>query len=165
MIHYIEHASPLGQLSIAATERGICGIYFEEHKHFKGKDGWQPTFAGSSAHAHLQKAATQLDAYFSGKLHAFDVPLDLSGTHFQREVWNALCSIPFGGSVTYSQHAYGLGKPKATRAVGAAIGRNPVSIIVPCHRVVGSSGSLTGYAGGVDRKRFLLALEGNPIER
>ncbi len=158
MISYIEHPSPVGTLLIAATDAGICGIYFEEHKHFKGKDGWLqiPT---QSASQHLSNAAMQLDEYFAGKRTEFDVTLDLSGTEFQRGVWTALNAIPFGQSVSYAQHAQGLGNPKALRAVGSAIGKNPVSIIVPCHRVIGSSGAVTGYAGGLERKRFLLALE------
>lgn len=163
MISYIEQASPVGTLLIAATDAGICGIYFEEHKHFKGKDGWMRSQTDSPAAGHLTQAATQLDEYFAGKRTAFDVPLDLSGTAFQRDVWQALADIPFGRSISYAQHAQQLGKPKALRAVGAAIGRNPVSIIVPCHRVLGSSGAVTGYAGGVERKRFLLALEGMPL--
>ncbi len=159
MISYLEHPSPIGTLLIAATDAGICGIYFEEHKHFKGKDGWlhAPTQAAAR---HLKAAAMQLDEYFAGKRTEFDVALDLSGTEFQRSVWAALNAIPFGLSVSYAQHAQGLGNPKALRAVGSAIGKNPVSIIVPCHRVIGSSGAVTGYAGGVERKRFLLALEG-----
>lgn len=158
MISYIEHPSPIGILLIAATDTGVCGIYFEEHKHFKGKDGWLqiPTQAAAK---HLTKAATQLDEYFAGKRTKFEVVLDLSGTEFQRGVWTALNAIPFGQSVSYAQHAQGLGNPKALRAVGSAIGKNPVSIIVPCHRVLGSSGAVTGYAGGLERKRFLLALE------
>lgn len=160
MIFYLEQESPVGSLLIAATNAGICGIYFEEHKHFKGKDGWMQSQAGSPAASHLALAAAQLDEYFAGKRTEFDVPLDLSGTVFQRDVWQALVDIPFGCHISYAQHAQKLGKPKALRAVGAAIGRNPVSIIVPCHRVLGSSGAVTGYAGGLERKRFLLALEG-----
>lgn len=163
MISYIEQASPVGNLLIAATDAGICGIYFEEHKHFKGKDGWMRPQAGSTAAGHLAQAAMQLDEYFAGKRTTFDVALDLSGTAFQRDVWQALADIPFGRSISYAQHAQKLGKPKALRAVGAAIGRNPVSIIVPCHRVLGSSGAVTGYAGGLERKCFLLALEGIPL--
>ena len=163
MIFYIEQASPVGSLLIAATDAGICGIYFEEHKHFKGKDGWMWSQAGSPAASHLAQAAMQLDEYFAGKRTEFDVPLDLSGTAFQRDVWQALADIPFGCRISYAQHAQKLGKPKALRAVGAAIGRNPVSIIVPCHRVLGSSGAVTGYAGGLERKRFLLGLEGMPL--
>ena len=158
MISYIEHPSPVGNLLIAATDAGICGIYFEEHKHFKGKDGWleQPT---QLAAQHMKNAAAQLNEYFAGQRTEFDVALDMTGTGFQGGVWTALTAIPFGKSVSYTQHAQGLGNPEGLRAVGSAIGKNPVSIIVPCHRVIGSSGAVTGYAGGLERKRFLLALE------
>lgn len=157
---YIEHPSPLGILLIAATDAGISGIYFEEHRHFKGKDGWQQPGAQTKAAQHLVEAATQLDEYFAGRRTAFDVVLDLSGTDFQQAVWQQLSAIPFGASISYAQHANNLDKPKAVRAVGAAIGKNPVSIIVPCHRVIGTSGAVTGYAGGLERKKFLLTLEG-----
>ena len=160
MIYYIEHPSPIGQLLIAATDLGICGIYFEEHRHFKGKQGWKHAFADSPAQDHLLRASRQLDAYFARELIDFDVLLDLQGTDFQQSVWQALYKIPFGKSVSYAQQAQQLGNPKALRAVGSAIGKNPVSIIVPCHRVIGTSGAVTGYAGGLERKRFLLALEG-----
>lgn len=160
MIMYIEHPSPLGVLLIAASDAGISGIYFDEHRHFKGKDGWLPVQQQTAAARHLAAAAEQLDEYFAGRRTAFDVPLDLSGTDFQQTVWRQLGAIPFGASVSYAQHAKNLDKPKAMRAVGAAIGKNPVSIIVPCHRVIGSSGAVTGYAGGLERKKFLLALEG-----
>lgn len=160
MISYIEHPSRVGTLLLAATDAGVSGIYFEEHKHFKGKDGWQQAVPQSPAAQHLEKAVVQLDEYFAGQRTTFDVPLDLSGTEFQRAVWQELSAIPFGKSVSYAQHAQRLDNPKALRAVGSAIGKNPVSIIVPCHRVIGSSGAVTGYAGGVERKRFLLALEG-----
>jgi methylated-DNA-[protein]-cysteine S-methyltransferase len=159
MIFYIEHPSPVGSLLLAATAEGICGIYFEEHKHFKGKDGWQRASTQSAGWSHLQ-ATAQLDEYFAGQRTVFDVRLDMTGTAFQRSVWDELTAIPFGASVSYAQHAQRLGNPKALRAVGSAIGKNPVSIIVPCHRVIGTSGAVTGYAGGVQRKRFLLALEG-----
>jgi methylated-DNA-[protein]-cysteine S-methyltransferase len=160
MISYIEHPSPVGTLLIAATDQGLSGIYFEEHKHFKGKDGWQKPALQSPAAKHLAQTAKQLDEYFAGKRKEFNVPLDLLGTEFQRSVWQELNDIPFGKSVSYAQHAQKLGNPKALRAVGSAIGKNPVSIIVPCHRVIGSTGNVTGYAGGLERKRFLLALEG-----
>lgn len=160
MISYIEHPSPVGTLLIAATDAGICGIYFEEHKHFKGKDGWIEPVPQSSASKHLTETAKQLDEYFAGKRVEFDVALDLSGTTFQRSVWDELSRIPFGKSVSYAQHAQKLGNPKALRAVGSAIGKNPISIIVPCHRVIGTSGAITGYAGGLERKQFLLTLEG-----
>jgi len=155
MIAYTEFQSPLGTLLIAASPRGLRGIYFEQHRHFKGKDGWQfePT------HAILQRAVAQLEEFFAGKRHVFDLPLDMEGTPFQQAVWQQLLQIPYGATVSYGQQAHALGKPKAARAVGAAIGRNPVSIVVPCHRVIGSSGSLTDYAGGLERKRTLLQLE------
>ncbi|HTH43508.1 MAG TPA: methylated-DNA--[protein]-cysteine S-methyltransferase [Oxalicibacterium sp.] len=164
MIYYIEHASPIGTLLLAATDKGVCGIYFEEHRHFKGKDGWQVAVSSEGAHRHLTETARQLNEYFAGDRKAFDVPLDLSGTAFQCAVWEELHAIPFGTSVSYAQHAQRLGNPKALRAVGSAIGKNPVSIIVPCHRVIGSSGAVTGYAGGLERKRFLLALEGMVVK-
>lgn len=158
MISYIEHPSPLDTLLIAATDVGITGIYFEEHKYFKGKEDWLQTPA-APAMQHLIQAATQLDEYFAGKRTEFDVALDMTGTEFQRSVWVALAAIPFGKSVSYAQHAQSLGNPKAVRVVGSAIGKNPISIIVPCHRVIGSTGAVTGYAGGLERKKFLLALE------
>lgn len=164
MISCMDHPSVVGNLLIAATDEGVCGIYFEEHRHFKGRDGWSPPDAGSPAARHLKEAARQLDEYFAGRRTVFDVPLDLNGTVFQRAVWQALRDIPHGKCTSYAQHAQKLGNPKALRAVGAAIGRNPVSIIVPCHRVIGSSGAVTGYAGGLDRKRFLLRLEGVTID-
>ena len=154
-IYYVEHASPVGTLLIAATDTGISGIYFENHRHFKGKEGWH----AAQDHPHLQLAIRQLDEYFAGTRQEFDLPLALRGTPFQRAVWDALIAIPFGQSTTYGAHATIIGKANAVRAVGTAIGRNPVSIIVPCHRVVGASGSLTGYAGGLERKAFLLQLE------
>jgi methylated-DNA-[protein]-cysteine S-methyltransferase len=160
MIFYIEHPSPVGALLIASTDSGLCGIYFEEHKHFKGNGGWIRPATQSPAAKHLTETGRQLDEYFNGKRTEFDVTLDLSGTPFQRSVWGELVNIPFGKSVSYAQHALKLGNPKALRAVGSAIGKNPISIIVPCHRVIGSSGAITGYAGGLERKRFLLALEG-----
>jgi methylated-DNA-[protein]-cysteine S-methyltransferase len=156
MINYLEYDSPLGNLLLAATERGICGLYFEEHRHFKGSAGWRH----NPQQPDLQMAGRQLDEYFDGRRKIFNLPLDLTGTPFQRAVWQALAEIPFGAVVSYAQHAARVARPNAVRAVGTAIGRNPVSIIVPCHRVLGSSGALTGYAGGLERKRSLLALEG-----
>lgn len=154
-IHYTEHPSPLGTLLLAATDQGLCGLYFEEHKYFKGSDGWRH----DPGHPHLRNAADQLDDYFKGRRTAFDVALDVQGTEFQRAVWKELLMLPFGRTTTYGAVAQRIANPKAIRAAGTAIGRNPVSIIVPCHRVIGTSGSLSGYAGGLDRKRYLLALE------
>ena len=154
-INYAEHASPLGTLLLAATERGLCGIYFEEHRHFKGAEGWRR----DDGHALLAQCAVQLDAYFAGRRCDFDLLIDPQGTPFQQGVWQALRAIPYGSTSTYGAHARALGNPGALRAVGAAIGRNPLSIVIPCHRVLGASGALTGFAGGLERKRALLALE------
>jgi methylated-DNA-[protein]-cysteine S-methyltransferase len=155
MIYYDELSSPLGQLLLAATDSGMHGIYFEEHRHFKGKDGW----LHNPAHPVLLQAGRQLQEFFAGTRSDFDLPLDLQGTPFQRSVWQQLLAIPYGVTTSYAQHAQNVGRPKATRAVGAAIGRNPLSIVVPCHRVVGSNGAHTGYAGGLERKRALLEFE------
>ena len=155
MITYTDIASPVGTLTVAATERGLCGLYFEEHRHFKGKEGWRH----DPKHPIVQRAIKQLDEYFAGERSEFDLPLDLQGTPFQQTVWQQLLRIPHGETVSYGEHARAVGRPTAARAVGAAIGRNPVSIIVPCHRVVGSNGSLTDYAGGLERKQMLLELE------
>jgi methylated-DNA-[protein]-cysteine S-methyltransferase len=155
MIYYTEHDSPLGTLLLAATEQGLCGIYFEEHKHFKGKGEWQH----DPAHPFLQKTVLQLDEYFKGIRKVFDLQLDMHGTEFQCKVWHALSSIRFGEITTYMEHANHLGNVKAVRAIGTAIGKNPISIVVPCHRVIGTSGALTGYAGGLKRKQFLLTHE------
>jgi len=157
MIRYIEHDSPIGPLLLAASDQGLRGIYFDEHKYFNGPKGWQRDESDPC----LRQAATQLDEYFAGQRTAFDLPLDLVGTEFQRAVWRELLILPFGSTSTYRTIAQRLGRPNAIRAAGTAIGRNPVSIIVPCHRVLGASGALSGYAGGMDRKRYLLTLEAN----
>lgn len=155
MISYTEYSSPLGQLIIAATERGVCGLYFEQHKYFAGPQGW----LRNDAQPHLREAVAQLDEYFAGARATFDVALDMQGTAFQQAVWRELRALPFGVITSYADIARHIGKPSAVRAVGSAIGRNPVSIIVPCHRVLGASGALSGYAGGVERKRRLLEHE------
>ncbi|WP_019142236.1 methylated-DNA--[protein]-cysteine S-methyltransferase [Noviherbaspirillum massiliense] len=158
MTYYTEYSSPLGKLLLAATDAGLCGVYFQEgHKYFKGTQAWQP----AGAHHHLQETARQLDEYFAGRRAVFELPLDMSGTAFQKSVWQELVQLPYGDSTSYRTIAQRLGNPKAVRAVGSAIGRNPVCIIVPCHRVLGTSGSLAGYAGGLERKRYLLAHERN----
>jgi methylated-DNA-[protein]-cysteine S-methyltransferase len=152
---FIEHPSPLGTLLLAATANGLCGLYFEQHKYFTGPRDW----VRDPGHPQLQRAARQLDEYFAGRRTAFELSLDLPGTSFQRAVWDALQTLPFASTTTYQQIARHIAKPNAVRAAGTAIGRNPVSIIVPCHRVLGASGGLSGYAGGLERKRFLLGLE------
>jgi methylated-DNA-[protein]-cysteine S-methyltransferase len=155
MIEYMEHDSPIGKLLLAASASGLAGLYFEQHKHFERKDEWEY----STDHPILTETVKQLDQYFSGKRMTFDLPLDLRGTAFQSVVWNRLLPIPYGSVISYKEHAKQVGKPTAVRAVGTAIGRNPLCIIIPCHRVLGTSGTLTGYAGGLERKQYLLRLE------
>ena len=153
--------SPLGPLILAATERGLCGVWFVDQRHLPGaalRQTWRP----NPNNAVLQSASSQLTAYFSGRLHLFDLTLDLSaGTAFQQAVWQALLRIPLGQTLSYGTLAQHLSKPSASRAVGAAVGRNPISIVVPCHRVLGAGGQMTGYAGGLWRKEALLTLEGH----
>ncbi len=155
-IHCCQIDSPLGPLTLAATDAGLAGTWFNGQRHWPDTQGWRE----DEAHPALRAAAAQFADYFAGRRTHFDLPLDLShGTAFQRAVWQALLAIPPGGTQSYGQLSAGIGKPKAVRAVGAAVGRNPISVIVPCHRVLGADGSLTGYAGGLERKRALLALE------
>ncbi len=156
--------SPLGQIQLACTDHGLCGAWFvTEQKHAPATERFAPEQHRPDDPL-LRLAAEQLQAYFSGQLPDFDVPLDLrAGTAFQQAVWQALLRIPHGRTGSYLALASDLGKPSATRAVGAAVGRNPVSIIVPCHRVLGSTGQLTGYAGGLWRKQALLQLEGHTL--
>ena len=154
MIAWTRMESPLGPLLLAASDRGLLGLHFEQHKYFEGVDGIE-----DARHPVLELAAAQLRGYFSGGLRRFDLPLDLRGTDFQLRIWQRLLTIPFGEPSTYLDVARTASCAHAVRAVGTAIGRNPVSIIVPCHRVLRSSGALAGYAGGLERKRYLLALE------
>jgi len=152
--------SPLGGVTLAATDDGLAGLWFDQQRHLPDMSGWQ-TDAIEDAHPVLRAAAAQLQAYFAGTRAHFDLPLDLShGTAFQQAVWQALRAIPTGATTSYGALSQCVGNPSAVRAVGAAVGRNPISVIVPCHRVVGADGSLTGYAGGLERKTALLALEG-----
>ena len=161
-LHTVCHtwASPLGQITLSASPSGLSGVFFEGQSHLPDMQGWK-----TEAHnPFIQASIDKLQAYWSGDAHALDapfaVPLDLSsGTDFQQSVWRALLHIPAGQTQSYGQVAQALGKPAAVRALGAAVGRNPISLIVPCHRVVGASGQLTGYAGGLWRKAELLALE------
>jgi methylated-DNA-[protein]-cysteine S-methyltransferase len=148
--------SPVGKLTLVATDRGLSAILWENDRpgrvrlNIAGED---------SAHPLLLEAERQLAEYFAGRRQRFTIPLDPMGTAFQRDVWDALGTIPFGETRSYSQIAQQINRPRAVRAVGAANGRNPLSIVVPCHRVVGSTGALTGFAGGLDVKARLLALE------
>ena len=156
--------TPLGPIQLARTANGLCGAWFvQEQKHAPDPARFAPEHH-SPDDALLQLAAEQLSAYFAQRLHTFDVPLDLvEGTDFQQAVWHALLNIPHGHLSSYGTLSQQLGKPSASRAVGAAVGRNPISIIVPCHRVLGSTGQLTGYAGGLWRKQDLLKLEGHSL--
>lgn len=149
--------SPLGTMLLAATDKGLAGVWFVGQRHGPDGSGWRE----DADHPVLRETVAQLRAYFSGERTRFELPLDLqAGTPFQQSVWQALLAIPRGGTTSYAQIARQVGKPQAARAIGAAVGRNPVSIIVPCHRVLGTGGSLTGYAGGLERKTALLKLEG-----
>jgi methylated-DNA-[protein]-cysteine S-methyltransferase len=155
--------SPVGELTLAATDSGLAAVYFERHKYGHSDDerrGWMPDDGtANAASATLAAAREQLTAYFDGRLRVFDLPLDAEGTPFQRQVWAELRKIPFGGTASYGDLARRVGDPGKARAVGAANGRNPISIVVPCHRVIGADGSLTGFGGGIERKRWLLAHE------
>ena len=150
--------SPLGPILLAASDQGLAGLWFEGQRHWpQASASWREY----TAHTVLTETRHQLDAYFAGTRLAFNLPLDLSiGTAFQSRVWQALCAIPAGVTQSYAAVAARLGAPRAARAIGAAVGRNPVSIVVPCHRVLGAAGTLTGYAGGLERKAALLRLEG-----
>lgn len=148
--------TPLGPLTLAATAHGLAGAWFDGQKHHPGALD-APV---DPAHPQLARAAHALAAYFADGRTPLDLPLDAAGTDFQRSVWQALRAIAPGALATYGELARRVGRPAAVRAVGAAVGRNPVSIVVPCHRVVGHDGALTGYAGGLHRKQALLALEG-----
>ncbi|TDB93121.1 methylated-DNA--[protein]-cysteine S-methyltransferase [Actinomadura sp. 7K534] len=149
--------SPVGPLTLMAQEGALCALYMEVQRHRPPAE----TF-GVPGDPHDEPFATvaeQLSAYFAGELTKFDLPLTLNGTPFQKRVWSLLQEIPYGETATYGELAAELGKPSASRAVGLANGRNPIGVIVPCHRVIGSSGGLTGYGGGLDRKRYLLDFE------
>ena len=147
-------ASPVGKLRLVASEKGLVAI------DVRNNAKQVVTAKDASAQSILLKTKKQLEQYFAGKRTSFDVALDLVGTEFQVKAWRALCRIPFGKTITYGQQASNIKKPKAFRAVGSANGKNPIPIIVPCHRVVASDGSLGGYSLGLKMKKQLLALEG-----
>ena len=156
------YPSPLGVVTLAATSQGLAGAWFDGQRHRPaGVSDAHRAWPVDTHHPVLQLAGQQLSEYFAGQRRHFDLPLDLSGgTDFQQSVWRALLSIAPGRTQSYGELSRCIGRPTAMRAVGAAIGRNPISIIVPCHRVVGAHGALTGYAGGLPRKTHLLTLEG-----
>ncbi|MEI5097654.1 methylated-DNA--[protein]-cysteine S-methyltransferase [Streptomyces sp. PmtG] len=146
--------SPYGPLTLVATDGTLSGLYMTEQRHRPADE----TFGDRDPEA-FGPVTEQLTAYFAGELKEFDLPLHLHGTPFQRSVWQRLLEIPYGETRTYGQLADDLGKPAASRAVGLANGKNPIGVIVPCHRVIGANGGLTGYGGGLDRKRRLLEFE------
>jgi methylated-DNA-[protein]-cysteine S-methyltransferase len=157
---YVEHMdSPIGTLTLAADAQGLRHIEFPENRHPVSRDGWIPGAQGAAATI-LRDARAQLEAYFAGKRTVFDLPLMPVGTTFQVQVWTRLATIPYGATWSYRQLAEALGKPAAVRAVGAANGRNPLPIVLPCHRVIGVDGGLTGFGGGLPIKAALLRLEG-----
>ena len=143
--------SPVGTLTLTAVDGRLTGLHLDGQRHAPASSAdWERDDAG------LAGVVEQLEAYFAGSREAFDVPLELSGTEFQRNVWAGLLEIPYGETMSYGELARRVGRPGASRAVGLANGRNPVAIIVPCHRVIGANGTLTGYGGGLDRKVWLL---------
>lgn len=146
--------SPLGPLTLAGVGTTLTHLRMAEQTHEPDRSGWLPADARAFA-----DVVDQLEAYFAGSLTEFDVEIQLDGTEFQRRVWAALRTIPYGETRSYGEIAAQIGSPAASRAVGLANGRNPIGIIVPCHRVIGSGGAMTGYGGGIDRKRALLSLE------
>jgi methylated-DNA-[protein]-cysteine S-methyltransferase len=149
--------SPIGVLTLAADERGLRHVEFPRNRHPVARGTWQR--AGRD-HEVLAAARVQLLEYFAGRRRRFELPLVLEGTDFQRRVWSALADIPFGTTCSYAALARAIGSPDAVRAVGAANGRNPLPIVLPCHRVIGADGSLTGFGGGLERKAARLRLEG-----
>ena len=150
--------SPIGDLTLVTTEGALSGLYLAEHRHRP-----DPATFGPHTDRGFEQIREELDEYFTGGRTEFTMPLTLAGTEFQRSVWAALRAIDYGTTCTYTELATAIGRPTAIRAVAAANGRNPVSIVVPCHRVIGSDGTLTGYAGGLDRKRFLLDRESRTL--
>jgi len=156
-MHYYDlYESPQGQMLLVADDAGLSGVYFDGQKYLpQVEQDWRR----DARHAPLRQAKRELSEYFGGGRKRFETALAPEGTPFQQAVWKAISAVGFGKTITYSELALHAGFPGSARAAGAATGRNPISIIVPCHRIVGSNGSLTGYAGGLDRKRALLALE------
>jgi methylated-DNA-[protein]-cysteine S-methyltransferase len=158
--YYSQISSPIGDLLLVSNGAALTGVYMQCHQRGpEFGDEWRRD------DALLGSAREQLRAYFDGELREFDLSLAARGTEFQRRAWDELCRIPFGTTISYAELARRLGQPTATRAVGAANGRNPISIIVPCHRVIGANGTLTGYGGGLDRKEWLLRHEAGVLAR
>jgi len=157
--------SPIGPLTLVADDEtsALTALYMVEHRHAPDVSAFGDRFVGSDVERVFGEVIRQLGEYFAGERRVFDVPTAPAGTAFQLAVWQQLRAIPYGETRTYGELALALGNPKAVRAVGLANGRNPLSIVVPCHRVIGASGAMTGFGGGIERKEFLLALEGYPV--
>jgi methylated-DNA-[protein]-cysteine S-methyltransferase len=155
-IHYELVPSPLGTMLLVARGDALAGIHFQGERY---RPAIAPDWRRAKDHPAVRAAQAQLDQYFAGERTSFDLPLAPLGTPFQRTVWQAIGTVPYGATISYRELAARSGRPGSIRAAGTATGRNPWTIVVPCHRIVGSNGSLTGYAGGLDRKRALLALE------
>jgi methylated-DNA-[protein]-cysteine S-methyltransferase len=148
--------SPLGELRLASNGQALTELFLPNHN---GQPQWMGPLESPNPDAVLRESIRQLRAYFAGKLRDFDVPVAPRGTEHQRRVWRELQNIPYGATISYGELARRIGRPTASRAVGAANGRNPISIIIPCHRVIGADGTLTGYGGGLDAKRWLIEHE------
>lgn len=157
---YMYMDSPVGALKLVAHDQALVAVMWdnEDHKRVRLAE-----LVEDRQHPMLHKVKQQLQEYFAGQRQQFDLPLDFQGTAFQQQVWQALLNIPYGETRSYKEIAVQLGNEKAVRAVGAANGKNPISIIAPCHRVIGSSGALVGFAGGLDKKQILLSLEQSQI--
>jgi methylated-DNA-[protein]-cysteine S-methyltransferase len=156
MTYYDHYQSPCGRMLLVADDEALTGVYFSDQKYEPGiGQGW----IRDARHAPLRQAKGELGEYFAGTRTCFTVKLSVAGTPFQREVWRAIAGVGFGDTIPYAELARRAGRPGSARAAGAATGRNPISIIVPCHRIVGSNGSLTGYAGGLAKKQALLDRE------
>lgn len=161
--------TPLGEMIACATDKGICLLEFNDRKkledQFKKLSKDLNASITEEENIHFDLLKKELEAYFNGKLEKFTTPLDIIGTEFQKKVWQVLLTIPYGKTVSYLQQSESMGNPLSIRAVANANGMNKIAIIVPCHRVIGSNGKLTGYAGGLERKRFLLNLEKGITEK
>lgn len=161
MTYYRWLESPLGALLLTGDRRSLTGLYLKGQKHFpKQTEAWRESVQANP----FNQVQEQLAEYFDHQRQSFNLPVAARGTDFQKQVWQLLSQIPFGKTISYGSLAQQLGQPTASRAVGAANGRNPISIVVPCHRVIAASGKLTGYAGGIDRKRWLLEHETANLE-
>lgn len=159
-LHALPWTSPIGLLRLVGHDSALCGVYFADQPGVPAWAADAPVCVAETTPHPLQQAIHQLHEYFQGRRQQFELPLAwVDGTEFQRQVWQALAAIPYGATVSYGELAAKIGRPRAVRALGGAVGRNPLGIVLPCHRVVGAQGQLTGYTGGLERKVALLQLE------